>query len=732
MQKYWVFFCFLFHSVIVFKLVPGSVAQLSPSESRILLQVQQFLEYPDVLKGWNKWTNFCHPPSTPSVVVVCLGGHVTELTIVGNKSSPSHNPTPFPGKFSVTEESLSGKFSIDSFFTVLTKLSSLKKLSLVSLGIWGTLPGKISRFSSLEMLNISSNFIYGDIPPSLVSLKNLQSLALDNNLLNGSVPDLSGLQALEGLDLSVNQIGPLFPSLGNSLVTVTLRNNSLRSQIPSQLKKFNRLQRFDVSSNHLVGPIPSFIFCLPALWYLNLADNQLTGAIQKSTTCGNKLWYVDISRNRLIGNLPSCIGSKNKRQVLSTGNCLSGLKNQNSLSFCQTQALAVKPPSKSDHKQSSGIKLGLLLGIIGGIIGAVLAIGLLTLAIVKIRRSADDGCKGFNKSVAGKTSTRPSPLVDSKYVPRTMRMPAVGLPPYHIFTLEELEEATNNFDPVNLMREVSQGQIYKGLLQSGTAVLIECIKLKQKHSSKSLKQHMEVISQLRHQNLVSVIGHCIFTYNDRANKGTTIFIILEHVSNGSLRDHLTDWRRRDILKWPQRMTISLGIVRGVHFLHAGMAPGIFGNDLNIENILLDESLTPKVGSYRIPLPFKMGERTSTSANPEKDDIYQLGVILLEILTGKQAKSETELDQLKLELEKSLTESASALQQAVDRSLKGTFAYQSLKTSAEITINCLCKDSSRRPSMDDVLWNLQYSTQVQQTWTSSGNLGLNSGNLGLQK
>ena len=66
-----------------------------------------------------------------------------------------------------------------------------------------------------------------------------------------------------------------------------------------------------------------------------------------------------------------------------------------------------------------------------------------------------------------------------------------------------------------------------------------------------------------------------------------------------------DWRRKDKLKWPQRMTISMGIAKGVQFLHTGMVPGVFGNEINIENILLDESLTPKVSNYRIPLPYKV-------------------------------------------------------------------------------------------------------------------------------
>lgn len=49
----------------------------------------------------------------------------------------------------------------------------------------------------------------------------------------------------------------------------------------------------------------------------------------------------------------------------------------------------------------------------------------------------------------------------------------------------------------------------------------------------------------------------------------------------------------------------MGIVRGVYFLYIGMVFGVFGNDLKIENVLLDESFILKVSNYRIFLFFKV-------------------------------------------------------------------------------------------------------------------------------
>lgn len=70
---------------------------------------------------------------------------------------------------------------------------------------------------------------------------------------------------------------------------------------------------------------------------------------------------------------------------------------------------------------------------------------------------------------------------------------------------------------------------------------------------------------------------------------------------------LTDKRKKETLKWPQRIAISIDIARGIQFLHTGVKPGIFGNSIKIENILMDDSLSAKVSGYSIPLPSKVRE-----------------------------------------------------------------------------------------------------------------------------
>lgn len=369
----------LFSAIFLVLLIPSSLAQLSQTETRILFQVQKLLEYPQVLQGWNNWTNFCFLPPSPSLKIVCSNGRVTELTVIGNRTSPSsHSSEPF--------QALSGTFSTDSFFTVLTKLSSLKVLSLVSLGLWGTIPEKINRFSSLEILNISSNFISGEIPDSISSMRNLKSVVFADNLLSGNIPDLTSLSSLEEVNFDGNKLGPEFPSIGNNIVKIILRKNSIRSQIPLDLSNFEKLQILDVSLNNLIGRIPNSIFSLPSLHYLNLSSNKFSGNLSMNSPCSSSssLNYVDISHNFLVGKLPSCM-VKSKAKVLYSWNCFSkkSLKDeQHSLSYCKRDAaLAVKPPNRKVEKRSS-MKLGLVLVIVGGVVGIACVLALIIVFIL--------------------------------------------------------------------------------------------------------------------------------------------------------------------------------------------------------------------------------------------------------------------------------------------------------------------------------------------------------------
>ncbi|KAK8634264.1 hypothetical protein V6N13_015092 [Hibiscus sabdariffa] len=370
---------------------------------------------------------------------------------------------------------------MDSFVKALVKLSDLKVLTLVSLGLWGPLPGKVSRLVSLEILNMSSNSLYGTIPRELSSVTGLQTLVLDDNMF--SVPDLSSLTNLQELDLEDNAFGPRFPRLGNKLVRLVLGKNRFRFGIPSELSSCYQLEWLDLSFNRFVGPFPPSLLSLPSITYTNIADNKLTGMLFENTSCNVEIEFVDLSSNFFTGQSPSCLSDSKDRVSLYARNCLAiGKENQHPLPFCDNEALAVG--ILLHDKKSKTSKVPLAMAITGGILVGIVVLGLV---VTFVRRSNPDKTtkKPTTRLIVEKASTVYTSKLrsDARYMSQTTNLGALGLPAYQTFSLEELEIATNNFDTTAFMGEGSQGQMYRGRLKDGTFVAIRCLKMKKSHST---------------------------------------------------------------------------------------------------------------------------------------------------------------------------------------------------------------------------------------------------------
>ncbi|XP_062179015.1 probable LRR receptor-like serine/threonine-protein kinase At1g14390 [Phragmites australis] len=727
-----------------------SAQPLASSQAKALLRVRRLLGYPPVLDALRAAPDPCALPPTPALTVACAGGHVTALSVLGDREPDA-----------AWRAALPSSFSSEALFTTLTRLPALARLSLVRLGVWGPLPGpKLRRLQALQQLNLSSNYLYGAVPSELSRLYSLQSLVLSKNWFNGTVPSLSGLQFLEELDLAHNRLGPAFPEVGKAVERLVLADNNFTGRIPAGVTSLGQLQFLDVSGNRLQGWIPSSIFALPALRYINLSRNKLAGQLPTSTACAEALVFVDVSANLLTGESPACMrGSSSARTVLVEGNCFTDAKQQRPSTYCSPGALAaVLPPPQGNggggHGRGKGGVVAMVLGIAGGVVASALLIALLlVVALTQARRrhpevsvlpkspAAPSARKGDGGKAHAKTTERIITPADKRHASQAARVNTLEVPAYRVYTLEELQEATDNFSSSKFIKSSPLAQHYNGQLQDGSRILVRCLRLKPKYSPQSLVQYTEIISKLRHRHLASIIGHCIVNDQENPNIASSLYLISECVSNGSLRSHLTEWRKREMLKWPQRVSAAIGVARGIQFLHNVTAPGIVQNDLNIEKILLDKTLTSKINEFSLPMistskngkvfletPFAVHEDNDTGSahnveRGDKQDIYQFGLILLEVITGKPTESQSQLESLKILLSEVLTEDPERLKDIADPAIRGTFAVDSLTTVAEIALNCTASDLSCRPSIDDVLWNLQYSMQVQDGWASSESLSL---------
>lgn len=751
---------------------------------------------------------------------------MTQLHVVGNNEF-----TPLPQSF-----------SSDSLFSTLGTLSSLKVLSLVSLGLWGPLPESISQLSSLEILNISSNHFSGAIPFQLSKLKNLQSLVLDdnnlndeipqwfgsfqglavlsmkknwfsgsipssvnslvtlrvldlsNNQLSGELPNLHNLANLQVLHLENNTLGPHFPSLPNKLVSLVLRNNSLRLGVPPNISSFYQLQKLDLSLNGFVGVFPPSLLSLPSINYLDVSSNKLTGMLFKNFSCNDDLHFVDLSSNLLKGELPSCLRPKT-RVVLYAGNCLSSEnQGQHPSNFCRNEAIAVNiTPHQQEHEsRTTGKAKTVFVSSMGGVLGVlIVAVVILVISqvhrkhVVKtasglalehvisqvhnedevktpkrsimehiIRRVPDkQAVKALARSIKEhvksrvinkrnvRTSTRsiiehvPSVntaklLTDARYISQTMKMGA-SLPAYRTFALDELKEATNNFDASCFISEGPYGQIYKGELSDGMHIAVRSMKIRKRHSPQTYMHHVELISKLRHLHLVSALGHS-FECNQDDSSVNTIFLIFEFIPNRTLRSFVSG-SSGEKLSWTQRIAAAIGVVKGILFLHTGIVPGLYSNNLKITDILLDSNHNVKISSYNLPLSVENKKMVSNGTSPglkgnlqarlkdaDKNDVYDIGAILLEIILGRPIMFHNEVGTLKDLLQVSIKTDDIARRSIVDPAVHKECSDESLMTMMEICVRCLSSEPTVRPSVEDVLWNLQFAAQVQNTWKRDSN------------
>ncbi|XP_024978718.1 probable inactive leucine-rich repeat receptor-like protein kinase At3g03770 [Cynara cardunculus var. scolymus] len=736
--------------------------ELQTTQLRLLLQLRQHLEYPIQLTNWENYNaDFCSLPSTLHVTIKCEDNSVTELKIMGDKlprvSSLFHG-------FPIPNQTLSENFSIDSLVVTLARLTTLTVLSLVSLGIWGPLPDKIHRLHSLQVLDLSSNFIFGSVPNEISRLKKLHTLALDANFFNesipdwfdslsnltilslknnrlkghfpssicklttltdvvlshnhlsGKLPDLSTLSSLHLLDLRENHLDSQLPLLPKGVTTVLLSNNSFSDNIPQDFQTLHRLHHLDLSCNSLVGTPPAALFTLPNITYLNLASNMLSGSLSNSIKCGNKLGFVDISSNRFTGRLPSCLDtiSGNKRVVKFSGNCLSVGNGKHPESDCKQGSMRKKP--------SWGKALWVLIVVICAVICLVsFAIVFLIFRKRYHPRKTVMLQHTVPKVTGGSAPTKNSSEVtaNARNVSEASELGTQVASSCRVFSMEDLVEATGNFDQSAFLGEGSIGKLYKGRLQNGGYVAIRSLSLFKRYSIRNLKVRLDLLSKLRHPHLVSFLGYCIHDGGVEDSTSSKIFLVYECISNGNFRAFLSADGPERVLKWSDRLGVLIGVAKAVHFLHTGVIPASSSNRLKTNNILLDDYRIAKLSDYGMSVITGELEQLEAKGDGAKswhlkklgDDVYDFGFILLEALVGPIVSGKGEAFLLN---EMKSFGSEDGRQRIVDPVVLTTCCQESLSIVISITNKCISAEATKRPSFEDVLWNLQYAAQVQTT------------------
>nr|KYP74896.1 Leucine-rich repeat receptor protein kinase EXS [Cajanus cajan] len=537
------------------------------------------------------------------------------------------------------------------------EIGSLLSLSVLNLNgnmLEGNIPTELGDCTSLTTLDLGNNQLNGSIPEKLVELSQLQCLVLSHNNLSGavpakkssyfrqlSIPDLSFVQHLGVFDLSYNRLsGPIPDELGNCVVVVDLlvSNNMLSGSIPKSLSRLTNLTTLDLSGNLLSGSIPPELGGALKLQGLYLGQNQLSGAIPESFgKLSNKLCslvnlkYLDFSQNRLEGPIPKNGICQNLSRVRLVGN-----KN-----LCG-QMLGI-------NCQASGIGRSALDNA-WRLAGIAVALTLLTLSIAFVlhrwitKRQSDP--EEFEERKLNSYVDHNLYFLSSSRSKEPLSINvAMFEQPLLKLTLVNILEATDNFSKANIIGDGGFGTVYKATLPNGKTVAVKKLSEAKTQGHREFMAEMETLGKVKHQNLVALLGYCSI--------GEEKLLVYEYMVNGSL----DLWLRNktgalEILDWNKRYKIATGAARGLAFLHHGFIPHIIHRDVKASNILLNEDFEPKVADFGlarlisacethittdiagtfgyIPPEYGQSGRSTT-----RGDVYSFGVILLELVTGKE-------------------------------------------------------------------------------------------------
>jgi serine/threonine protein kinase len=286
-----------------------------------------------------------------------------------------------------------------------------------------------------------------------------------------------------------------------------------------------------------------------------------------------------------------------------------------------------------------------------------------------------------------------------------------------IFSRDQLNRATKNFDESLIIGKGGFGTVFKGFLDDKRIVAIKKSKIIDRSQINQFINEVIVLSQINHRNVVKLLGCCLET--------EVPLLVYEFVTNGTLSGFIhTQGNKLNNQSWKTRLKIAAEVAGALSYLHSSASIPIIHRDVKSDNILLDGTNTAKVSDFGasrlVPLDqtevatmvqgtigYLDPEYMQTSQLTEKSDVYSFGVVLVELLTGERPFSfgrPEERRSLAMHFLSCLKKDN--VFDVIQEGMLNEENKQEIKEVAVLAAKCLRLRGEERPSMKEVAMELE--------------------------
>ncbi|KAF3431919.1 hypothetical protein FNV43_RR26655 [Rhamnella rubrinervis] len=283
-----------------------------------------------------------------------------------------------------------------------------------------------------------------------------------------------------------------------------------------------------------------------------------------------------------------------------------------------------------------------------------------------------------------------------------------------VFSYTDLQKATNNFDSEKELGDGGFGTVYHGKLKDGREVAVKRLYQHNYKRVEQFKNEVEILTRLRHKNLVSLYG-CTSRHSRE------LLLVYEYIPKGTVADHLHgDRAQPGSLPWSIRMSIAIETATALTYLHAS---DIVHRDVKTNNILLDNNFSVKVADFGLSRLFPTDvthistcpQGTPGYVDPEyhqcyqlttKSDVYSFGVVLIELISSMPAvditRQKEEINLANLATNKiQKCEFNELIDPSIGFESDGEVRRMTIAVAA-LAFQCLQQSKEMRPSMEEVL------------------------------